>query len=65
MRTTSSGGITMMIIVAIIILCIAIGMLYTTEKRRSVENATLVTITRERVVTFTGVKIPFFGKNNN
>ena len=56
MRTTSSGGITMMIIVAIIIICITIGMFYTTEK--SVENATLVTIKRERVVNFTGVNIP-------
>ena len=58
MRTTSSGGITMMIIVAIIILCITIGMFYTSEKRKSVENATLVTIKRERVVNFTGVKMP-------
>ena len=56
MRTTSSGGITMMIIVAIIIICITIGMFYTSEK--SVENATLVTFKRERVVNFTGVKIP-------
>ena len=56
MRTTSCGGITMMIIVAIIIICITIGMFYTSEK--SVENATLVTIKRERVVNFTGVKIP-------
>ena len=47
-----SGGITMMIIVAIIIICITIGMFYTSEKRKmkSVENATLVTIKRERVV---------------
>ena len=59
MRTTSSGGITMMIIVAFIIICITIGMLYTSEKRKmkSVENATLVTIKRERVMNFTGVKI--------
>ena len=56
MRTTSSGGITMMIIVAIIILCITIGMFYTTKK--SMENATLVTIKRERVVNFTGVRMP-------
>ena len=56
MRTASSGGITMMIIVAIIIICITIGMFYTSEK--SVENATLVTIKRERVMNFTGVKIP-------
>ena len=59
MRTTSSGGITMMIIVAIIIICITIGMFYTSEKRKSVENAT---IKRERVVNFTGVKIPFLEK---
>ena len=60
MRTTSSGGITMMIIVAFIIICITIGMLYTSEKRKmkSVENATLVTIKRERVMNFTGVNIP-------
>ena len=57
MRTTSSGGITMMIIVAIIILCITIGMFYTSEKRKSVENATLVTSKRERVMTCTGVNI--------
>ena len=57
MRTTSSGGITMMIIVAIIIICITIGMFYTSEKRKSVENATLVTIKRERVMNVTGVKI--------
>ena len=56
MRTTSSGGITMMIIVAIIIICITIGMFYTSKK--SMENATLVTIKRERVVNFTGVNIP-------
>ena len=56
MRTTSSGGITMMIIVAIIIICITIGMFYTSEK--SVEKATLVTIRRERVMNFTGVKMP-------
>ena len=56
MRTTSSGGITMMIIVAIIIICITIGMFYTSEK--SVEKATLVTIKRERVMNFTGVKMP-------
>ena len=55
MRTTSSGGITMMVIVASIIICITIGMFYTSEK--SVENATLVTRKRERVVNFTGVKI--------
>ena len=67
MRTTSSGGITMMVIVAIIIICITIGMFYTSEKRKmkSVENATLVTIKRERVMNFTSVKIPFFGKDNN
>ena len=60
MRTTSSGGITMMIIVAIIIICITIGLFYTSEKRKmkSVENATLVTSTRERVMNFTGVNIP-------
>ena len=58
MRTTSSGGITMMIIVAIIIICITIGMFYTSEKRKSVEKATLVTIKRERVMNFTGVKMP-------
>ena len=60
MRTTSSGGITMMIIVAIIIICITIGMFYTSKKRKmkSVENATLVTIKRERVMNFTGVNIP-------
>ena len=56
MRTTSSGGITMMIIVAIIIICITIGMFYTSAK--SVEKATLVTIKRERVMNFTGVKMP-------
>ena len=56
MRTTSSGGITMMIIVAIIIICITIGMFYTSEK--SVEKATLVTIKRERVMNFTSVKMP-------
>ena len=35
-------------------------MFYTSEKRKmkSVENATLVTIKRERVVNFTGVTIP-------
>ena len=60
MRTTSSGGITMMIIVAIIIICITIGMFYTSKK--SMENATLVTIKRERVVNFTGVNIPFLEK---
>ena len=48
--------ITMMIIVAIIIICITIGMFYTSKK--SMENATLVTIKRERVVNFTGVNIP-------
>ena len=60
MRTTSSGGITMMIIVAIIILCITIGMFYTSEKRKmkSVENATLVTIKRDRVMNCTSVNIP-------
>ena len=60
MRTTSSGGITMMIIIAIIIICITIGMFYTSEKRKrkSVENATFVTIKRERVMNFTGVNIP-------
>ena len=58
MRTTSSGGITMMVIVAIIIICITIGMFYTSEKMKSVENATLVTSKRERVMNFTGVKIP-------
>ena len=46
----------MMIIVAIIIICITIGMFYTSKK--SMENATLVTIKRERVVNFTGVNIP-------
>ena len=45
-----------MIIVAIIIICITIGMFYTSEK--SVEKATLVTIKRERVMNFTGVKMP-------
>ena len=60
MRTTSSGGITMMIIVAIIIICITIGMFYTSKK--SMENATLVTIKRERVVNYTGVNIPFLEK---
>ena len=65
MRTASSGGSTMMIIVAIIIICITIGMFYTSEKRKmgkvkngEIENATLVTIKRERVMNFTGVKIP-------
>ena len=62
MRTTSSGGITMMIIVAIILICITIGMFYTTERRKmksnETENATLVTIKRERVMNITGVNIP-------
>ena len=62
MRTTSSGGITMMIIVALIIICIPIGMFYTSEKRKmksgETENATLVTSKRERVMNFTGVNIP-------
>ena len=62
MRTTSSGSITMMIIVAIILSCITIGMFYTSEKRKTksgeTENATLVTSTRERVVNITGVNIP-------
>ena len=61
MRTTSSGGITMMIIVALII-CITIGMFYTSEKRKrksgETENATLGTSKRERVLNFTGVNIP-------
>ena len=47
-----------MIIVAIIIICITIGMFYTSEKMKSVENATLVTIKRERVMNFTGVNLP-------
>ena len=65
MRTTSSGGVTMMIIVAIIIICITIGMFYTSEKKNTgkmksgeIENATLVTIKRERVTNITGVNIP-------
>ena len=62
MRTTNSGGITMMIIVAIISICITIGMFYTSEKRKmksgETENATLVTIKRERVLNITGVNIP-------
>ena len=62
MRTMSSGGITMMIIAAIIIICITIGIFYTSKK--SVENATLVTIKRERVVNFTGEKMSL-EKNNN
>ena len=59
----------MMIIVAIIIICITIGMFYTTVKRKTgkmkngeMENTTLVTIKRERVVNFTGVNIPFLEK---
>ena len=41
-------------------ICITSGMFYTSEKRKvkSVENATLVTIKRERVMNFTGVNIP-------
>ena len=61
MSTTNSGAITMMIIVAIISICIT-GMFYTSEKRKmksgETENATLVTIQRERVLNITGVNIP-------
>ena len=61
MRATSRGGVTMMIIVAIIIICITIGMFYTFEKRKmgkGTNNETLVSITRERVLNITGVNAP-------
>ena len=52
----------MMIIVAIILLCITVGMFYTSEKRKmksgETENATIVTRKRERVLNFTGINIP-------
>ena len=59
MRTTSRGGVTM-IIVAVIIICITIGTFYTSVKRKTekMENGTLVPIKRESVLNITDKYTP-------
>ena len=63
MRTSSRGCVTMMIIVAIIILCITIGMFYSSEKRKTGKgtndgNGTFLMIKRERVLNITDQNSP-------
>ena len=56
----SRGGLMMMFIATIIICCITVGAFYTSEKRRkeTMENGTLVTIKRERLLTITDKYVP-------